>query len=171
MSLRAQDGAEGPGARKSTLAYWTQYRPLHRSGHTKRAWASESGSLARKSWRVGRNMIPGVRPPSCCVQFGQPECRHSGQSQLATIIVRSKITNFPVALSKLLFCAPHTGEIRFFSVLFRTLGPSDPSFSEGSSISNVVIGSVLRLPRTGPHGIGRARARACADDRPLTASG
>jgi len=55
VSGDAHDGAEGPGARKSTLAYWTQYRPLHRSGHTKRAWASQSGSPAHRSWRVGHN--------------------------------------------------------------------------------------------------------------------
>jgi hypothetical protein len=34
----------------------------HRSGHTKLALASQSGSSAQESWRVARNVIPGVRP-------------------------------------------------------------------------------------------------------------
>jgi hypothetical protein len=48
------------------------------------------------------------------------------QSRLAAIIARSKITNFPVTLSRLQTCAPYPREIRFLSVLFRTIGPSSP---------------------------------------------
>ena len=59
-------GAEGPSVRKRTLAYCTQCRWVALAALRPRVLRAR----AKAAVCIARNVIPRVRPPVCCVQYG-----------------------------------------------------------------------------------------------------